>query len=151
MLYSQRVRRELKRLRGATDEQLKEHGRQLIAKRLAWYHAEWANLRLGTDDLMQGAYRLLLTKLGISETEAPVVRRESGRIVFHSRNFCPTLEACRRLGLDTRKVCCLYNEGATDQLIRQLDPGLRFRRNYEKIRPYSPYCEEIIEYVRGGD
>ena len=39
-----------------------------------------------------------------------------------------------------------YNEGATDQLVRQIDPKLRFSRNYEKIRPYSPFCEERIEY-----
>lgn len=49
-------------------------------------------------------------------------------------------------GLDTRWVCRLYNEGAVDQLIRQIDPRLRFSRNYELIRPYSGYCEERIEY-----
>ena len=37
-------------------------------------------------------------------------------------------------------------QGATDQLVRQIDPKLCFSRNYEKIRPYSPYCEERIEY-----
>jgi len=146
MSQDQEVRKELERLRGATDEQLKEYGRKLTARRLAWYHAEKASLCLGTDDPLEQAYRLLLRKLGISEAEAPVVRKENGRIEFHSGNFCPTLEACRILGLDTRRICRLYNEGATDQLVRQLDPGLRFHRSYENIRPYSGYCEERIDY-----
>ncbi len=145
VLYNQAVRAELKRLRQATDEQLKEHNQQHISRRLAWYRTEKGNLCLGAGNVVQQGYRLLLKKLGISEVEAPVVHEEKGRIVFHSKNFCPTLEACRILGLDTRRICRLYNEGATDQLIRQLDQRLRFRRNYEKIRPYSEYCEESIE------
>jgi hypothetical protein len=61
------------------------------------------------------------------------------------RTGCPTLEACRILDLDTRRVCRLYNEGATGELLRQVDPRLVFRRNYEKLRPYAAFCEEIIE------
>jgi tRNA(adenine34) deaminase len=68
-------------------------------------------------------------------------------IVFHSANFCSTLEACRILELDTRHVCRLYNEKATQELIRQIDPRLRFSRNYEKLRPQSAYCEEMIRWA----
>jgi tRNA(adenine34) deaminase len=141
-----KVRAELKRLHGATDQQLKRYSQQLSSKRLAWYDREQANLDLGTGDVVERGYRLLLRKLGISESQAPVVHKDRGSIVFHSKNICPTLEACRILGLDTRRVCRLYNESSTDQLIRQLDPRLRFRRNYNNIRPYSEYCEERIEY-----
>ena len=59
-------------------------------------------------------------------------------------NFCPTLEACKILNLDTRKICKLYNENATDVLIKQIDKNLIFVRNYKKLRPYSEYCEEMI-------
>ena len=95
---------------------------------------------------MEQGYQLLLKRLGTTEAEAPIVHRGKGRIVFHSKNFCPTLEACIILGLDTRRICRLYNEGATDRLIRQIDPRLRFNRNYRNIRPHSEYCEERIEY-----
>ncbi len=142
-----KVLSELARLRGATEERLVEYNRQTAMRRLEWYHREKPNLRLGAGDAALQGYRLLLLKLGIAEAEAPVVRRAEGLVVFHSKNFCPTLEACRILGLDTRWVCRLYNEGAADQLIRQLDPSLRFSRNYERIRPYSGYCEERIEYA----
>jgi hypothetical protein len=101
---------------------------------------------LGRGDAVEQGYRLLLKKLGIREAEAPVVHRGKGKLVFHSKNFCPTLAACQILGLDTRRICRLYSEEAADRLIRQLDSRLRFRRNYERIRPYSEYCEESIEY-----
>ncbi len=144
-LYDPVVRAEVDRLRGASDRQLREYGRRRAGSRLEWYRREKHILDLGTGDAAERGYRLLLAKLGLSESEAPVVQRAKGRVVFHSRNFCPTLEACNILGLDTRRVCRLYNEEATDRLIRRLDPGLRFRRNYEKIRPHCEYCEESIE------
>ncbi len=137
-------------MQGATEERLIEYNRQTARRRLEWYRREEPNLGLGGGDAARQGYRLLLLKLGICESEAPIVRQGKGVVVFHSRNFCPTLEACRILGLDTRWVCRLYNEDATEQLIRQIDPGLRFSRNYELIRPYSDYCEERIEYRQEG-
>jgi hypothetical protein len=46
--------------------------------------------------------------------------------------------------LDTREVCKAIYERPTEDLIRRLNPKLRFTRNYDCIRPYSDYCEEII-------
>jgi hypothetical protein len=58
------------------------------------------------------------------------------------------LEACVRLGLDTRQVCREGTEESVQHLIVRLDPRLRFSRNYvDGIRPYAPYCEERIELV----
>lgn len=146
VLYNQKVRTELEILRGATNEELKSYNQCSITERLKWFHKEKPYLTFGEVDVLDQGYRLLLHKLGISEAEAPIVNRERKRLVFHSQNFCPTLEACKILRLDTRKICRLYNEGATDRLIRQIDPKLHFSRNYDKIRPYSDYCEERIEY-----
>lgn len=64
--------------------------------------------------------------------------------MFHSQNFCPTLEACKILGLDTRMVCKTVNEGPTDALVKQFYEKLEFGRNYDKLRPYSDYCEEMV-------
>jgi len=36
------------------------------------------------------------------------------------------------------------NENATDLLIKQIDPRLKFSRNYSRLRPYEEYCEEMI-------
>jgi hypothetical protein len=143
-----RVAVELQRLNGASDRQLLEHNRASAAGRLEWYREQFAGQPVPGTGPLEQAYRVLLRRLGIGETEAPIVERGPERLVFHSRNFCPTLEACKILDLDTRRVCRLYNEGATQELIRQVDPRLAFRRNYEKLRPYADFCEEIIE-LRG--
>jgi tRNA(adenine34) deaminase len=59
-------------------------------------------------------------------------------------NHCPTLEACRKLGLDTRQICRKVYQQPVQVFLAKLDSGLRFGRNYEALRPYTPYCEEII-------
>ena len=149
VLYDRRVREEIQKLRNASDEVLATYDLQSRRKRLQWYSSRSPESSSSNDPLAD-AYRLLLDKLGIPETEAPVVHKDRGRIVFHSVNYCPTLEACKILQLDTRRVCRLYNEGATQVLIRQIDSRLSFTRNYEMLRPQSEYCEEQIEYRREG-
>jgi hypothetical protein len=87
---------------------------------------------------------LLLKRLHITPQEAPIIRKTDKEIIFHSKNFCPTLEACKILGIDTRHVCKKINEISTDLLVKQIDNRLTFSRNYNKLRPYSEYCEEMI-------
>jgi len=139
------VRSEVERLRNATDEQLRSYDRERERKRLAWFHAQ--QLSVKSKDPLEEAYRVLLRKLEIQEDQAPVVRRDLKTLVFHSQNFCPTLEACKILGLETRRVCKLSNEKSTIALVQAVDPRLTFSRNYEKLRPYSEYCEESISYA----
>jgi hypothetical protein len=62
-------------------------------------------------------------------------------------NPCPTLEACVRLGLDTRTVCRQAYHQPVQVMLSRLDPRLRFERNYEALRPYVSYCEERIVLV----
>ncbi len=99
-----------------------------------------------TSSIIDDAYNLFLRKLGITVNDAPIVKRGETKIVIHSKNFCPTLEACQILNLDTRCVCRLLTEYPTNELIRQLHPKLRFSRNYDKFRPHSTYCEEMISF-----
>ncbi|MEN6340018.1 MAG: hypothetical protein ABFD03_07820, partial [Clostridiaceae bacterium] len=113
-------------------------------RRTEWYVENRESFDFLFGDSLETGYRLLLARFGITPTEAPVVERTEKRIVFHSQNFCPTLEACRRLGLDTRLVCKRLNERATDALVKLIDPRLTFSRNYKCLRPYAPYCEEMI-------
>ncbi len=141
---SKPVQTEIERLRGAEDAALERMNEASARKREAWFHENRDSFSFLSDDPLDAAYRLLMTRFGISPEEAPVVRKTDSEIVFHSKNFCPTLEACKALGLDTRYVCKRLNEDSTNRLIRCVDPRLRFSRNYEKLRPYTPYCEEMI-------
>jgi hypothetical protein len=59
-------------------------------------------------------------------------------------NACPTLDACTKLGLDTREVCRKAYQCPVQEFLKRIHPKLRFDRNYEHIRPYAAYCEEII-------
>ena len=144
MQHDPAIDAEVLRLRGASDDQLRACDREREAKRVAWYAKQTPLPAAG--DPLEKAYRLLLRKLGIDEDDAPIVRRDDTTIVFHSRNFCPTLAACVVLGLDTRRVCRLSSEKSTDALVKLVDPRLSFSRNYQKLRPYSDSCEESISY-----
>jgi tRNA(adenine34) deaminase len=141
VLYRHDVREEVKRLRGATDDQLRAFDAERAKRRVDWFRAQDT---MRKEDPLEAAYTVLLRRLGITEDEAPVVHRDGHSLTFHSKNFCPTLAACEILGLDTRTVCELYNSRSPDALIREVDPRLEFSRDYEKIRPRSEFCEESI-------
>jgi hypothetical protein len=144
VLYDRSVRAEVESLRGASDDRLRECDSDRGVRRVRWYQGQTASTP--APDAIERAYRVLLQKLDIQEEQAPVVQKNERAVVFHSKNFCPTLEACTILGLDTRRVCRLYSEQSTDALVKQVDQRLSFSRNYEKIRPHTAYCEELIEY-----
>ena len=145
ILYRKDVRAEIEKLRDADDRVLQELNADSASRRIQWYEENHGTFGfINHNDILGSGYALLLTRFKITEAEVPVVKKTNREIVFHSKNFCPTLEACRILGLDTRKICKKLNESSTDLLLKQTDKRLGFSRNYEKLRPYSEYCEEMI-------
>lgn len=143
VLYDPKVRQSVKQLRNADPGTLSRLSESLRDKRIEWFKRQKIH-RGSESDLLGDAYRLFLLKLGIDAADAPIAERSAHRLVIHSKNFCPTLEACTILDLDTRVVCRQLSETPTQALLQQLDPSLRFTRNYRCIRPYGPYCEEMI-------
>jgi len=117
---------------------------KLLEKRLGWYEENKSNLNLQGKDARK-AYTLLIKYSGIDPREVPVVYEDERKIIWRSYNWCPVLEACKRAGFDTREVCKKGWEKSVQALIEKINPKLRFSRNYERIRPYTEYCEEIIE------
>jgi tRNA(adenine34) deaminase len=96
----------------------------------------------------RGAYELFFRDyLGLSLDDVPVLFETATEIAWRSVNPCPTLEACLRLGLDTRRVCRAVYEKSTQAFFSALDPELRFHRSYDMIRPHAQYCEERIVRV----
>ncbi len=138
------VRDEIARLRGSDKNRLEELAQELLARRLDWYFKNQSLLNTGIEDVLYSAYQLFLNKLEIAADDAPIVSRNGNKLVLQSKNFCPTLEACKILNLDTRFVCRHLSEMPTTELLRHLHPQLSFTRNYDKLRPYTPYCEEMI-------
>ena len=146
-LYDSSVRELVKQYRSGGPSKWKTMGQELAEKRILWFNENREHVLRETsgDSEVEMAYQLILSKIGIDRSEAPIVEESEKRIVFHSQNPCPALDACQILGLDTRLVCRLHTEQATDELIKQINPKLRFSRNYSTLRPSSSYCEEIIE------
>ena len=138
------IQREMARLRDADEAALCALNEDSVQRRTAWFEENRSRFAFLADDPVRAAYALLLARFGITSEEVPIIYQDENKISFHSQNFCPTLEACIRLGLDTRVVCKRLNEDATNRLIQLIDPRLRFSRNYVNLRPYSPFCEEMI-------
>lgn len=146
VLYNRLVRQEIKKLRNATREDLVRYNEDSALKRLEWFHTKGFPTGKSIPEKLAAAHQLLLERFGITEDQAPIVEKDDNKIVFHSKNFCPTLEACKILDLDTRFICRHYNEESTDRLVKQIDERLHFSRNYNRLRPYSGYCEEFINW-----
>ena len=147
LLYDRHVRECVDQLRNADGQRLDAMASELGEKRVVWFQTNRDREEFQVGSSLERAYRVFLAKLGVSANDAPIVESGPERIVIHSRNFCPTLEACRILGLDTRHVCSRMTEAPMDTLLKQIDPRLRFSRNYAAIRPHCEYCEEIISLV----
>ena len=48
------------------------------------------------------------------------------------------------LGLGTRTVRMRLTEQPTEALLREIDPRLRFGRDYGSLRPVAEACREMI-------
>ena len=114
-------------------------------KRLAWLERNRNTLKKTGDPLMDG-YRLFYESyLGLSiPQDGEIVEATGQKLVTRWWNPCPTLKACQELGLDTREICQKVYHQPVQALLAQIDPRLRFYRNYAALRPTTPYCEEII-------
>jgi len=117
----------------------------VIEKRLVWLKANQGEV-IASSDAVMGAYQCFYEgylRLSMPE-DGEIVERSEKRMVMRWWNPCPTLEACQKLGLDTREVCKKAYHRPVQEFLKQINPKLRFDRNYENIRPYAAWCEEII-------
>lgn len=81
----------------------------------------------------------------VDNQDIEITRKNERLITTRWRIYCPVLEACEILNLDTRVVCKRAYERPAQEFLCKISPRLRFFRNYEQIRPYAEYCEETIE------
>lgn len=124
-----------------------EINEELTEKRIGWYEDNKGELVLEGSEVKKAYTVFLLEYLEIDPGEVPVVHEGETRIVWRSTNWCPVAEACERGGFDTREVCKKGWESSVQAMIERINPGLVFSRNYDRIRPYSNYCEESIELI----
>jgi tRNA(adenine34) deaminase len=119
--------------------------RCVTEKRTAWLGEHLDHLELSGDPLRDGYHLFYEVYLGLSvPADGEIVEQDERRMVTRWWNRCPTLEACQALALDTRTICRAAYHGPVQAFLSGIDPRLRFDRNYAALRPYTPYCEEIL-------
>ncbi len=131
---------------------LEELEREVAAKRCAWLEQTLPRLQHGrlADRPLRPrlAFELLFFDyMGLADRDLCILTDTPTEIAWSSENPCPTLEACGRLGRDTRVVCRRVYEKSTQAFLSRLDPALRFLRDYWAIRPYAAGCRERIVRV----
>ena len=133
------------------DEALECLESMVIKKRKAWIEATLPGLTL-SDDPVEDAYRVFYrTYLGVSLPEhGELAEKNENRWVMNWWNGCPVLDICRELNLDTRHICRKVYHGPVQMIFSHIHPQLHFDRNYRLIRPYAPYCQEIIWLEKQG-
>ena len=121
-----------------------------IRKRLAWVQANLMSYPRTDNPVVDGFKLFYGTYLGVSvPLDGVLVDVQPDRLVSRWWNECPTLNACEELGLDTCEICRKAFHRPVQVFLEALDPRLRFERNYDALRPHTPYCEEIIWLDRG--
>jgi tRNA(adenine34) deaminase len=117
----------------------------VIEKRLAWLDKNAYALEKTGNPLLDGYKMFYERYLGLSiPRDGEIIEATEIQLVTRWWNHCPTLEACQKLGLDTREICRKVYHQPVQALLSKIDPRLKFKRNYAALRPHTPYCEEII-------
>jgi hypothetical protein len=147
------IQEKLEQLRSVKEGALTQQGLAEIitSRRVKWIQEHLDEMIAKYDDLSpeEQAYRIVFfDHMRINPEHSRMVRVSPRRIRIESYNFCPYLEACLRLGLDTRHVCHHIGEPSIQRMIMAINRNLVFSRNYAHLRPHNgPYCEEYIELV----
>jgi hypothetical protein len=164
--YYQRIKQQYDNLHGDSTELFKELitianeigmdntlaylERCVVEKRLAWLKANFDEA--GNGSVVDGYEWFYEKYLKVSlPNDGEIVEYSENKIVMRWWNPCPTLEACKKFGLDTREICKKAYQRPVQEFLQQINSHLRFDRNYEHIRPYADYCEEIIEWIEEND
>ena len=143
--FTSRVQRQIERLQHCSYRDIEA---EVAQRRVAWFHQpDRIIVHLDRPTPRQAFELLFFDYMGLSPADLPIVSETKNEIVWQSANPCPTLEAVKALGLDTRTVCRAAYEKSTQAFVSQIDPQLRFLRSYEEIRPYAGHCRELIVRV----
>jgi tRNA(Arg) A34 adenosine deaminase TadA len=142
--FFSKVQRQIERLQHCSNQAIEA---EVAQKRRAWFRDNPIAIQFDHPTPRQAFDLLFFDYMALSPHDLPIVSESETEIVWQSANPCPTLEAVKALGLDTRIVCRATTEKSTQAFVSQIDPQLRFLRSYEEIRPYANHCREMIVRV----
>ena len=124
----------------------------ITQRRVGWIRENLDEMLVKYEGLSpeEQAYRIVFfDHMKINPEHSKMARVSPTKIKVESYNFCPYLQACSRLGLDTRFVCGDIGEPSIQAMMEMINPNLRFSRNYVNIRPHNgAFCEEYVERMK---
>lgn len=127
------------------DKALEYLERCVIQKKILWLERNLDKIKKDERPLDNALKIFYETYLGISfGKDGEIIKKTDKELITRCWNKCPVLEACKRFNLDTKKVCRQAYHRWAQIFLSRIHPKLKFHRNYNYIRPYTPYCEEII-------
>jgi hypothetical protein len=68
--------------------------RRLNEKRQSWYEMTGRYIKVLGSEVRRVYHLFLIEYLGVNPEEVPVLYEDESRIVWHSYNCCPVVEAC---------------------------------------------------------
>jgi len=145
------IQEKLEQLKKVQEKELtpKQLAELITKRRTTWIkeHLEEMLMKYPNLSPEEQAYRIVFFEhMGINPEHSRMIRISPTKIKIESYNFCPYLEACQTLNLDTRFVCKEIGEPSIQQMMKLINPKLRFSRNYTQVRPHNgTFCEEYIE------
>ncbi len=129
----------------------KELADLITERRVKWMKNNLDEMKIKYEGLPpeEMAYKIIFIEhLQVDPAYSKVTRVSETRIRIDSYNSCPYLDACERVGLETKFVCREIGEQSFQEMIRLIHPKLKFGREYSNIRPFNKeYCEEYIELI----
>jgi len=122
----------------------------ITTRRVDWIEANLEDMLKKYDGLNieEAAYHIIYFEhMRINPADSKMTRVSSTKIMVDSYNFCPYLEACKQLRLNTKFICKEVGEPSIQEMARQIHPRIQFARDYEIIRPDAQFCREYFEFV----
>ena len=130
----------------------KELSDLIVQRRISWFEQNKDIMFLkynGLSDLEKAYKIIFFDHMQIKPKHSELIKLNNHQLRINSYNFCPYLEACEQLGLDTKFVCKEIGEPSIQEILKRINPNLRFSRNYHNIRPSNKlFCEEYITLVK---
>ncbi len=112
-------------------------------RRLAWWERTGRNMVRTNNPLMDGYKLFYENYLGLSlPKDGEIIESNDRRMMSRWSNPCPTLEACKILGLDTREICKkVYHQPVQALLVEDRSPL--------EVRPELFFIKTVHALLRG--
>lgn len=130
---------------------LQELERMITEMRVNWLKPKLKELLEKYKGLnpMEQAWKIICFEHMAVKEGAFLEQIDNQRYMLKSYSFCPYLEACNSLGLETKIICREANETGFNEMCKMIHPDLRFERDYSHIRPERrvEFCKEFFVMV----